>query len=177
MDRLVIWLVRRAMALVQALPEASAAALGRRCGRLVAATAHGRWATALTNLRSAYGAELSDRAIRALAWRNFEHYGESAVEFLRLPLLTTSNLERHVEFRGEERLTAALAQGKGAIVLCGHYGNWDLTAVAQALRGMQAHVISKEARHRGLNELWMAVRREKGVTFLPPSDSSFAPAP
>jgi KDO2-lipid IV(A) lauroyltransferase len=174
MDRFVIWLVRLAMAVVQSMPEEAAAGLGRRCGRLAGALLHGRWDTVLGNLRRAYGEQLPDRELRALARRNFEHYGESAVEFLRLPLLTRENLERHVEFRGEERLREALAQGRGAIVLCGHYGNWDLTAVAQALRGMQAHVISKEARVRALNEVWMTVRREKGVAFLPPSDSSFA---
>jgi KDO2-lipid IV(A) lauroyltransferase len=174
MNRLVIWLLRLAMKVVQSMPQSAAAALGRRSGRLAGALLHSRWDTVLGNLRRAYGTEVPDRELRQLARRNFAHYGESAVEFLRLPLLTRENLDRHVEFRGEERLQGALASGKGAIVLCGHYGNWDLTAVAQALRGMEAHVISKEARHAGVNAVWMSVRSAKGVRFLPPSDSSFA---
>jgi KDO2-lipid IV(A) lauroyltransferase len=171
---LVALLMRLAMAGAQALPARSAALLGRRLGRLGPTLLPSRWQIVRENLERALGRETTRRERRRLAWRNFEHYGEAFVEFLRIPLLTKENLDRQVEFEGEHHLLEARAAGRGVIALCGHYGNWDLTAVAQALRGHEAEVISKEARVPGLNDVWMSVRSERGVKFLPPSDSSFA---
>jgi KDO2-lipid IV(A) lauroyltransferase len=174
MDRLVVWPVKLLMALFQALPERRAMALGRRAGRLVGRIFAGRRAIVLDNLRRAYRGELSEARLRELVRLNFEHYGQCAIEFLRIPLLTAENLDRHATFHREDLLRAAVARGPGAIVLCGHYGNWDIMAVAQALRGLGAHIITKEARHRGLNDFWMDLRRAKGVQFLAAANSAGA---
>lgn len=174
MDRLVVWPVKLLMALFQALPERHAMAFGRRCGRLVARVFAGRRAIVVDNLRRAYRGELSEERLRELVRLNFEHYGQCAVEFLRIPLLSAENLHRHATFHGEHHMREAAARGPGAIALCGHYGNWDIMAVAQALHGFGAHIITKEARHRGLNDFWMDIRRAKGVQFLGASNSAAA---
>jgi KDO2-lipid IV(A) lauroyltransferase len=173
-DRLVIWTVRLLMALCQALEERRAMALGRRLGRLMGRMLPGRRRIVLGNLRHAYGGELPERELHALVRRNFEHYGQCAAEVLRLPLVNRENLHRHVTFHGLEHLDAARAQGLGVIILCGHYGNWEVMAVSQALHGFGAHVVTKEARNRGVNEFWMGLRRAQGVTLLPAANSALA---
>ena len=174
MGRIAVWLVKALMAFVQALPERRAMAFGRRGGLLVGRVFSGRRQIVLRNLRAAYGKELTERQVRAIARKNFEHYGQCAIEFLRIPLLTAENLPQHVTFRGVEHLRNAAASGPGAIALLGHYGNWDIMAVAQALHGLGGHIITKEARQRHLNDYWMDMRRAKGVSFLPASQSAFA---
>ncbi len=174
MSRIVRWFAGVVMKAAQALPERRALALGRTLGRWSRHLVPARWDLVRRQLRLAYRDEKSPQELSRIARSNFAHYGQCMVEFLRIPLLNAGNLDALVTFGGQANLDAAKAAGRGVIVICGHYGNWDLVAVAQALSGRGAHIITKEAGHEALNELWMEVRRSKGVSFLPSSESAFA---
>jgi KDO2-lipid IV(A) lauroyltransferase len=95
------------------------------------------------------------RAIARETWRNL---GRSAAEFFRL-----EEAARTVRTRGWERYLAAKARGKGVVVVTAHFGNWDLCAASQALRGEPLHVVTKDLSDRGVNALWMERRRQAGV--------------
>ena len=174
MSRLIRWFAGVVMKGAQALPERQALALGRTLGRWSVHLVPARFDLVRRQLRLAYRDEKPPQELSRIARLNFAHYGQCLVEFLRLPLLDAGSLDGFVRFSGQENLDAAKAAGRGVIVICGHYGNWDLVAVAQALSGRGAHIITKEAGHEALNELWMDVRRSKGVRFLPNSESAFA---
>ena len=61
------------------------------------------------------------------------HYGHLwrlACEFLRFRWLSTEEKAAQVTVEGVDTLVAALAQGKGALVVTGHFGNWEVATVA-----------------------------------------------
>jgi len=56
------------------------------------------------------------------SWRN---YGRYVTDFLNLPHVPPAMVEARARIEGWEHLDAAMARGKGAIVVGGHVGLWD----------------------------------------------------
>jgi KDO2-lipid IV(A) lauroyltransferase len=70
------------------------------------------------------------------------------------------------EWRGFENLEAALARGKGAIVVTAHLGNWELGGILLALRGLPMTVITLEEPTSGLTRWRDAQRRRLGIKTI-----------
>ncbi len=125
---------------------------------------------ALDNLRRALPGR-SDRERKAIARAMYGQLARSAVELLRLPGLTRETAEALVDIQGLEHLEQALANGKGAIVVTAHFGNFDLLACAAALRGIDLHVVTRTQHQRGVNRFWMKIRARTGLGLLSAKDS------
>lgn len=96
------------------------------------------------NLEFAYGPELSpgdrERLVRAV-FRHFVLFGWEVLELLLRPL---SRISRKVIILGEEHLSAALAQGRGVIVIAAHAGNWEYTVLGYGLQIRPVAVVARE---------------------------------
>jgi len=69
--------------------------------------------------------QLSDeQSVRTIAKQCFQNLCKTVVEFMRFPRLDKQQIRQYVKLEGVEHVTQALAQGKGAIILTGHFGNW-----------------------------------------------------
>jgi lauroyl/myristoyl acyltransferase len=66
------------------------------------------------------------RAVSAM-YRHFAFYWADLFRFAQLPPAALE--ECHEGVRGEEHLRDAVAEGKGAVLLTGHLGNWELGGV------------------------------------------------
>ncbi|MDW7711127.1 MAG: lysophospholipid acyltransferase family protein [Deferrisomatales bacterium] len=73
--------------------------------------------------------------VSALVRRNFAHLGETAAESVGLARTDREELLARCRFEGLEHLEAALGQGRGALVLTAHLGNWELAGLAMSARG------------------------------------------
>jgi len=93
-----------------------------------------RLRVALENMRSCLGEEWSEADLRRLNRRMFRHFGRMLFEVPHILRLTPENMEQYVTFENEEHFSAALAQGKGTVVLTGHFGNWEIMSSAITLR-------------------------------------------
>lgn len=158
--------------LFRALPRRVAHGLGALLGWTWYHLIPVRRGVARANLRTSFpGMSGSER--RRIARRCFVHLARCAVEFLRLPGLTREKAERLVEHAGGEHLERALGEGRGVIVATAHFGNFDLMACAEALRGVPLHVVTREQHVRGINRTWMRVRARCGVKFIPVKDAAW----
>ena len=63
----------------------------------------------------------------------FANLGRSLMELCRLFHGRGEDIFARIEFRGLEHFEAALARGKGVVILTGHCGNWELLALAISL--------------------------------------------
>jgi KDO2-lipid IV(A) lauroyltransferase len=171
MKRAATLLIRLTLLFFQIVPETLALALGRGVGLLWYHVLRYRRALVMDNLRQAFKGEKSGAQIRRIARNNFIHYGTVVIEFMRIPVLTKESLEKRIRLRGREHLQNALARGKGAILLCGHYGNWDMMAIAQAMQGINAYVITKRVKNEAIDSVWMRVRQSRGVRFISSEES------
>ena len=96
------------------------------------------------NLEFAYGGELSPEARELLVWKVFRHFLLFAWEILEMLLAPLSRIRKKVIILGEEHLVAALAQGRGAIVVAAHSGNWEYTVLGYGLMYRPVAVVARE---------------------------------
>lgn len=103
-------------------------------------------------------AELS-RLVRQI----FVSFGRSAVEFLRLTTLSPAEVAGTVRLEGEEHLQAALARGKGALLITAHYGNWEMMGARLTGAGYPLDAIARTLDTPASNEIVNAIRRSHGM--------------
>ena len=84
----------------------------------------------LDNLRRVFGESLGESDIRRLAQGYYAHYVRFCVEFVRLPLMSAARRKAWVRVENVEAPIRAHGQGKGVLLLTGHFGNWEVATVA-----------------------------------------------
>jgi phosphopantetheine--protein transferase-like protein len=84
----------------------------------------------MENLRRVYGDTLTDRRITEIAQAFYGHLVKFLGEFVRLAFMSAAKKEKFVRIEGIEHLAAAREQGKGVLLLAGHFGNWEVSTVA-----------------------------------------------
>ncbi len=84
----------------------------------------------LDNLRRVYATNLNESEIIALAQAHYGHLWRLAGEFLRFRWLSNAAKQALVRVENLEAFVAAYEQGKGVLLLTGHFGNWEVATVA-----------------------------------------------
>jgi KDO2-lipid IV(A) lauroyltransferase len=146
------------------IPRSALHAFGTGLGWLVWAL-HVRRGVVLANLRLAFP-EKSEAERRAIARGTYLNLGQMIPDFLRVPSLTREELERLFVYEGWDGYEKARAMGKGIVACTGHFGNFDLLAAAQTLRGIPITMITRKMGKSGANDLWREARRRSGVEDL-----------
>ena len=84
----------------------------------------------LDNLRRVFGDTLSETEILRLAQAYYGHYVRFLVEMVKLPLMSAARKKQFIRVENMESPIEAHKQGKGLILLTGHFGNWEASTVA-----------------------------------------------
>ena len=84
----------------------------------------------LANLRRVYGDRVGEAEIVRLAQAHYGHLARLVGEFFRFRWLSRAQKTAMVRVENIDLLVAALAQGKGALILTGHFGNWEVATIA-----------------------------------------------
>jgi KDO2-lipid IV(A) lauroyltransferase len=115
---------------------------------------------ALSNLEAAFpGRPPQERA--AIARDMFAHFGRLLFVLLKFSTMTPRQMLARVEFEGEDRLKAAHALGKGALLYTGHFGYWEINALVHALTFGPMAVLARPLDNPLLNDL---LERVRGLT-------------
>jgi KDO2-lipid IV(A) lauroyltransferase len=120
-------------------------------------------------VRSNLALALPERAgeHREIARESYRHLGVSALEFLKLSGGPVAEVTSRVHPSGLANYEAALASGRGVIVVTAHFGNFDLLACSQALRGVPLAIVSRQLHGGGSNRFWMESRARSGLQIFP----------
>src|SRR3989338_6095848 len=78
----------------------------------------------VSSMRLAFKHEKTDKEIRAMALKNYLHYGKLFCEYFAF---NSKNTLQYVEFKNLEIGEAALKKGKGVLLLAAHLGNFELS--------------------------------------------------
>jgi len=159
--------------LIGAFPVPVALAIGRALG----AGAHLLLAAprrlALTHVGMAFP-ELDLAARRRVVRATFEHAGTSFAELALFEKI--ARRPGYMRLEGEAALDAALAQGRGAIVVTGHVGNWELLAGWAAAIGYPITVVVRRVHEARFHSLIVGFRASAGVEILVRDDPRFVTA-
>ena len=86
--------------------------------------------------------ELQPDAVKQLARESYRHLGRSFIESALLDSLGKDGLQKLVEnVEGWEEIDEVMSKGKGAVLVTGHIGNWELAGAYVAARGVPLDAI------------------------------------
>lgn len=87
----------------------------------------------LENLRQVFP-RAGEPEIRRLAQRFYGHFWTSVLEMIRLPFMSDDDVRRRVRVVGEEHLYRANREGRGALILTGHFGSWEVAPIGAMMK-------------------------------------------
>ncbi len=163
--RLEYWAVMAVRGVVSLLPSAVVRAIGRTLGLTFYAFDRSHRRVALTNLAQCFPTRRA-RERRAIARAMFAHFGRLLFEILKFSTLTHRQMLRRVEFDGDDRARHAYAQGRGVLFFTGHFGFWELHALAHGLHLQPIGVLARALDNPLLNRLLEDVRSATGNAII-----------
>lgn len=112
------------------------------------------------NLRAVFPHE-SDAQLRQRAYRTCHTYTDDWMDFMRSLSWSREKVLERFSYERADRLRDALALGRGALLVTGHYGNWEAGAVLMKALQIPLTVVAmpepdptvNAIRHRVRNEL------------------------
>lgn len=150
---------------VSFLPLSWAMALGRGLGWVWYHLIPVRRKLALQNINRALGKELSTREQEQIIRELFANFCMYLFEILRIPHMTVAENRKLVQIDGWEHVDAALARGKGVILVATHLDNVDIGGCSMAMRGAPIAVVVKEM-SKTAEAFISKVRKNTGVTII-----------
>lgn len=109
---------------------------------------------------------------RKIARRTFIRYAQYLVDYTRMDLLKQDNLGCLVNvFQGREHIDRALSQGKGAMILTAHLGNWEMGGVFLSLLGYSLNVITAPDVAARLHDYRVRLRQEQRIKVITLNDT------
>ena len=117
------------------------------------------------NLRLAFPA-LSDAERSRLLVEQWDNLGRT---FFEVPLTDRLTPARgRVEVVGMERLQALVREGRGAVLIAGHFANWEVMAAVIAASGLDCRVTYRAANNPYFDRRIIAIRARYGVKLFAP---------
>jgi KDO2-lipid IV(A) lauroyltransferase len=157
--------VRALGALVMLLPMGTVRATGRGLGRLAYWLDAFHRRIAIDNLAQAFPAA-SDRDRQLVAQRMFAHFGSLLLELMRFARLSPARMQTLVETDGEERVWQAYDRGRGVLFFTGHFGYWEMQAMAQPLRVKPVSVLARPLDNPYLHDMLERIRTGTGNSVI-----------
>jgi KDO2-lipid IV(A) lauroyltransferase len=155
--RFIAWILRR-------FPHRLSLWTGRCLGSFVYRLGV-RTDVALSNLSRAFP-EKEPKEIEVMAHSCYRHFGAVLSEFARLPMLNKQNVDRYVRFINPEILDKCLQEGRGGIVVSGHFGNWELMGAAVAIKRYPVSYVVTTQRNKRVEKLMDRIREGVGVQII-----------
>jgi lauroyl/myristoyl acyltransferase len=157
--------------------RAASAVIGRLPVRVSYAAAHilgsaayYGWPRGRRSLQANYRRVLRGRTTdeqRHVARLSLVNYCKYLTDFIRFPRLEPAALMAAVEGEwGFEGLNRVLERGKGAVIVCMHFGNWDLGAGAAAARGYPLTVVAETFEDARLDAMIEGARTRLGMKLI-----------
>jgi KDO2-lipid IV(A) lauroyltransferase len=125
----------------------------------------------LANLNRVYGDTVAPGEIVRLAQAHYGHLWRLFGEFLKFRWLPQARKTALVRVENIEGLVAAVNQGKGVLVLTGHFGNWEVATIAgignyPEVRG-RFHFVRRAIKPKWLDALVTRRFNQAGFGVLP----------
>jgi KDO2-lipid IV(A) lauroyltransferase len=157
--------VRLVAAIVSLFPMRVVRRIGAGLGRLAYLLDRSRRRTALDNLAAAFPSR-STRERRALARAMFAHFGSLLLELLKFSSYAPAQIRASVELEGQERALQAYAQQRGVLFFTGHFGYWEIHAIAEPLHSHPISVLARPLDNARLNEMLERIRTRTGNSVI-----------
>ena len=145
---------------VTRLPRKLALSIGVYLATAIFWFSHRQKDRACKHLKQSLGIEYP--AAEQLVRRSFRNTGKNLMEFMQLPRMSPETIHQLVTFEGREHIDRALDQGRGAIILTAHFGNWELLGASILANGYTIRGITRQLRSKRLDAIVSSYREKVG---------------
>ena len=149
--------------LARPLPRGFLLAIGRGLGTFVCKVVRFRRRVVLDNLQHAFGGEMDDREIKNLALSFYRNLGMTLMEFLSFPGMKQADFLELVDIEGVEHFKTTVNEGRGALLVSGHFGNWEMMGARVAAEGQKVSFIVKEQTNSRVDRIQNDIRHRAGI--------------
>ncbi len=151
---------------VNRLPSSFCYFLANRVGDIL----YGIWSrgrkSMLQNVALVLGDQANDKVAVNITKQVMRNFCKYCVDFLRFSGSKTKITKEKVIICGLENIDLALREGKGAILVSFHIGNWDLGVKALSRLGYRLSVIVETFKLKHLDEFAVKLRANLGVKVI-----------
>ena len=120
---------------------------------------------ALDNLAQAFPSRSEGE--NALVCRGmFRHFGSLLLELIQFSALRPEQMLERVEVEGQEHVRQAYRQGKGVLYFTGHFGYWEIQAIAFALHAEPISVVARPLDNPHLHAMLERIRTCTGNAVI-----------
>ncbi len=125
----------------------------------------------LENMKRVYGDSLSAGQIEALAQRFYGHLFRLFMENIRMGWTNKKQLKDQIRIEGHEIVKKATDGKKGALLLTGHFGNWEVCPIAgmmhfEEYRG-KFHIVRRQIGNKWVEKILFRRFYEAGLNVIP----------
>jgi len=153
------------------LPRPCLLALGAAAGSLAFRLARKHTRVAAGNLEAAFGGALTPVDRRRIVRDCWRHYGRITADAAAFHRLSAEDIGTRIRYEGLEALRAAHAEGKGVLLISGHFGHWELTAYMQGFLDCPLLMITKPMDNARVERMLASLRSGSGNTVIAKADA------
>ncbi len=158
---------RTVLAALDLLPRSAAESVGARIAALGYRPFGLRAAEVERNLRLAFP-DRDEAWRRDIAARSYAHLGREMVAMMQLSHMPRDELIARTDIVDIERVDRQRAEnGRGTVVIGGHFGNWEIGAAMMAARGYPVSLIGQRQSNPLFNQFLIDARQRFGVDVIP----------
>ncbi|MHC5108597.1 MAG: lysophospholipid acyltransferase family protein [Planctomycetota bacterium] len=122
---------------------------------------------AMDHLRLAYGDEMPERQMKRVAEKSLASLVMFAIEVACLPrLINRFTWSRYLSLTDFDDVLRVIAEGRGAILVTGHYGSFELIGHLLAALGFDTVAVMRPLDNKDLNDYLVQTRRRNGLQLL-----------
>lgn len=97
----------------------------------------------------------------------WDNLGRVVGEFPHLKTMDAFTPGAAIQADGLEHVDAAIARGKPVLFYSGHFGNWEVAALAAALYGLKLAAVYRAANNPLVDRMMIELRRDLGADPIP----------
>jgi len=163
--RLEFAFARSVQACLRLLPMTAVRACGGALGGMVSIVDRFHRRIALENLARAFPSR-SEGENAEVCRGMFKHFGSLLLELIRFSALSREEMLALVDVEGQDYVDQAYRQGKGVLYFTGHFGYWEIQAVAFALHAEPISVVARPLDNPRLHAMLERIRTCTGNTVI-----------
>ncbi len=153
--------------LVGSLPDSTLPAAARLFAFLAFHVLRIRRKVALDNLGLAFP-EKPSKWRKRTAYSSYLHFSLVILEFMKMQKWSKRHLEERVYRARIENVVRPVKNDRGAIVVSGHYGNWEVAVNYFYVRGIRSAVIQQRQKNVLVNKRMKEWRENWGLQIIYP---------
>jgi len=119
----------------------------------------------LDNLRKSFP-EKNDKEIKKIALNTYITFTKTVIDYIRFPVLDKRKIPDMFIIEGKKNLDWVLENGKGAVMVAGHFGSWELMGAALAQIGYPISYLVGEQHNKYVDDIMNEYRKMMGIHII-----------